>query len=129
MEILIKENQKVEVKYKGFSILTDQPTQAGGDNSAPSPFDLFMASIGACAGFYVKSFCVQRELPLEGIRLEQKMHRDPEKRMITQVEINIFLPDGFPEKYRAPLIKAAEACSVKKHISSAPEFLVNTVID
>ena len=129
MEILIKENQKVEVKYKGFAILTDQPTQAGGDNSAPSPFDLFMASIGACAGFYVKSFCAQRKLSLEGIRLEQKMHRGPEKRMITRVEITIFLPEGFPDKYRAPLITAAEACSVKKHISSAPEFIVNAVND
>lgn len=107
--------------------MTDQPLLAGGDGSAPSPFDFFLASIGACAGFYVKSFCEQRGLSAEGIRLEQVMHRDPVKRMISKIEINIFVPEDFPEKYRDPLIKAAEACSVKKHITSAPEFSVNTL--
>ena len=113
--------------FRGFSIMTDQPLLAGGDGSAPSPFDYFLASIGACAGFYVKSFCEQRGLSTEGIRLEQVMHRDPVKRMISKIEINIFLPEGFPEKYRDSVIKAAEACSVKKHIASAPEFSVNTI--
>lgn len=127
MQILLRENQKVEVQFRGFSIMTDQPLLAGGDGSAPSPFDYFLASIGACAGFYVKSFCEQRGLSTEGIRLEQVMHRDPVKRMISKIEINIILPEDFPEKYRDPVIKAAEACSVKKHISSAPEFSVNTI--
>jgi putative redox protein len=127
MQIILREKQKVEVQFRGFSIMTDQPLLAGGDGSAPSPFDYFLASIGACAGFYVKSFCEQRGLSAEGIRLEQVMHRDPVKRMISKIEINIFLPEGFPEKYRDPVIKAAEACSVKKHIASAPEFSVNTI--
>mgnify|MGYP002152225774 CR=1 FL=1 len=117
----------MEVQFKGFSIMTDQPILAGGDGSAPSPFDYFLASIGACAGFYVKSFCDQRGLSTEGIRLEQVMHRDPVKRMISRIEINILTPPGFPEKYKQAMIKAAEACSVKKHIADAPEFLVNTV--
>lgn len=127
MQIFLREKQKVEVQFRGFSIMTDQPLLAGGDGSAPSPFDYFLASIGACAGFYVKSFCEQRGLSTEGIRLEQVMHRDPVKRMISKIEINIILPEGFPEKYREPVIKAAEACSVKKHIASAPEFSVNTI--
>ncbi len=127
MQIILREKQKVEVQFRGFSIMTDQPLLAGGDGSAPSSFDYFLASIGACAGFYVKSFCEQRGLSAEGIRLEQVMHRDPVKRMISKIEINIFLPEGFPEKYRDPVIKAAEACSVKKHIASAPEFSVNTI--
>jgi putative redox protein len=127
MKILLRENQKVEVQFRGFSIMTDQPLLAGGDGSAPSPFDFFLASIGACAGFYVKSFCEQRGLSTEGIRLEQVMHRDPEKRMISRIEINIIVPEDFPEKYRGAMIKAAEACSVKKHISAAPAFSVNTI--
>jgi putative redox protein len=127
MQIFLKENQKVEVQYKGFSIMTDQPLLAGGDGSAPSPFDFFLASIGACAGFYVKSFCEQRGLSTEGIRLEQVMHRDPLKRMISKIDIHIITPPDFPEKYKSAMIKAAEACSVKKHIADAPEFSVTTI--
>lgn len=126
MQIYLGENQRVEAHYKGFVIQTDQPAVAGGDNSAPGPFDLFLVSIGTCAGYYVKAFCQQRGLPADGISLVQKMHRNPESRMISAIEIEILLPDGFPEKYKESLIKAANACAVKKHIAMAPEFIVNT---
>ncbi len=126
MKITLGDNQKVDAHYKGFLIRTDQPQGAGGDGTEPSPFDLFLASIGTCAGFYVKSFCRQRNIPEENIELIQRMHMDNQSRMITKVEIEIILPDDFPPQYKPPLIKAAEACSVKKHIANAPEFVVNT---
>ncbi len=127
MEIILGEKQIVKARYKGFEMITDQPEKAGGDNSALSPFDLFMVSIGTCAGWYVKSFCQQRNLSEEGIRLEQKTRFNPEKRLIDKIEIEIHLPADFPEKYREPLIKAAGACTVKKHVMDAPEFSIVTI--
>jgi putative redox protein len=129
IEILLGENLRVEAHYKGFVIKTDQPAAAGGDNSAPGPFDLFLASIGTCAGYYVTAFCKQRGLSTENIRLVQKMHRNPETRMIASIEIDIFLPADFPERHRESVIKAANACAVKKHIANAPEFIINTIIE
>lgn len=126
MEIILAEKQQVIVNYKGFEILTDQPVKAGGDNAAPSPFDFFLISIGACAGWYVKSFCQQRNLSEEGIKVMMKTHRNPEKRMIDNIEIDINLPHDFPDKYRHAVIKAAGACTVKKHIADAPEFSIVT---
>ncbi|MFN3555459.1 MAG: OsmC family protein [Bacteroidales bacterium] len=126
MEILLGEKQKVIALYKGFEIVTDQPEKAGGDNSAPSPFDFFLISIGACAGWYVKSFCQQRNLSEEGIKVLLSTHRDPDRKMIDRIEIEIRLPQDFPDKYREAVIKAAEACTVKKHIAQAPEFSIVT---
>lgn len=126
MEILLGEKQKVIALYKGFEIVTDQPEKAGGDNSAPSPFDFFLISIGACAGWYVKSFCQQRNLSEEGIKVLLSTHRDPDRKMIDRIEIEIKLPQDFPDKYREAVIKAAEACTVKKHIAQAPEFSIVT---
>ena len=128
MEIFLKENQKVEVHYRGHFIKTDQPIMAGGDDSAPSPFELFLASIGACAGFYVKSFCNQRGLPHENIKLIQTMQKN-DLNMIGSVDITIIVPADFPEKYKPMLEKAAGACSVKKHIMNAPEFTIQTVTE
>ncbi len=127
MEIILGEKQIVKARYKGFEMITDQPEKAGGDNSALSPFDLFMVSIGTCAGWYVKSFCQQRNLSEEGIRLEQKTRFNPEKKLIDKIEIEIHLPADFPEKYRDALIKAAGACTVKKHVLDAPEFSIVTI--
>jgi putative redox protein len=127
MEILLGDNQKVIAKHKGFEIITDQPEKSGGDNSAPSPFDLFLLSIGTCAGWYVKSFCRQRNLPDHDIRLTQKTNFNPEKKLIDKIEIEIHLPNDFPDKYRDALVKAAEACTVKKHILDAPDFYIVTI--
>lgn len=127
MRIVLGGKHLVEAHYKDFVIQTDQPEKVGGDNSAPSPFDLFLASVGTCAGYYVQSFCQQRKIPTDGIFLEQLMHVDEATRMIGEIEIRIFLPPDFPEQYKTSVIKAAEACAVKKHISNAPEFSVKIV--
>ncbi len=124
MKIVLGENQRVEAHYKNFVIKSDQPARDGGDESAPSPFDLFLASLGNCAGYYVKKFCKERNIPEEGIELLQRMHRNKDTGMIARIDIDIVLPPGFPEKYKGAVVKAAEACSVKKHIGSAPEFIL-----
>ncbi len=126
IKVVLGENQKVDAHYKGFVIQTDQSKSSGGDGAHPSPLDLFLASIATCAGYYVKSFCQQRDISEEGIQIVQTMHRNSETRMIENIDLEIILPDGFPEKYRQSIIKAAEACSVKKHIAQAPAFSVTT---
>lgn len=127
MKIILGENQRVEAHYKGLVVHTDQPVKMGGDGSASSPFDLFLASIGTCVGYYVKSFCQQRKIPTDGIYIEQFMHVDEATRMIGEIELSIHLPAAFPEQYKAAVIKSAEACAVKKHITNAPEFSVKIV--
>ena len=125
MKIVLGENKKVEARYKGMTIYTDQPEKAGGDESAPAPFDLFLASIGTCAGFYVQAFCNQRGISTDHIELVQKMHHNKETKMISKIEIYILLPPDFPAQYKNSVIRAAESCTVKKHIASSPEFVLN----
>jgi len=105
---------------------TDQPVHAGGGDSAPAPFDLFAASLAACAGYFVLAFCQARGLPTEGIALRQRMSFD-EAHRVREVELDIEVPPGFPEKYRPALVRAAEGCTVKKAIEAQPRFSVRTV--
>ncbi|HUV36701.1 MAG TPA: OsmC family protein [Patescibacteria group bacterium] len=120
-------NKKVDAEYKGFTIRTDQPVHAGGDNSAPAPFDFFLASIGTCSGIYVVIFCEKRNIPLDGIRIVQRMERNAETRMIEKIMLDIELPPDFPEKYRDALVKTVDLCTVKRHMFDPPEFEIRTV--
>jgi ribosomal protein S12 methylthiotransferase accessory factor len=52
--------------------------------------------------------------------------RNPENKRLEKVTITIQLPAGFPEKYRAAIIKATDQCAVKKAIFDPPEFAVLT---
>ena len=120
-------NKKVDAEFKGFTIKTDQPQSAGGDGTAPSPFDLFLASIGTCGGVYVVDFCKSRGISLDGVRLVQTMERNPETHMITDITIRIELPADFPDKYKDSLIRAVDLCTVKKHLMNPPNFVIETV--
>lgn len=122
MEIFFPGNKKVHARYKGFLIETDQSAHSGGDETAPAPFDLFMASIGTCAGIYVLSFLQQRDLSTEGAGITMRQERDPETKLVSKVILEIKLPYDFPEKYRDAVIRSAEMCAVKRHFDNPPAF-------
>ena len=117
---------KVDALYKGFVIKTDQPVYQGGGGSAPAPFDLFLASIATCSGWYVLSFCQTRNISLEGASLIQETQRNPETKRIEKIIITVQLPEDFPEKYKNAVIKSINQCAVKAHIENPPVFEVKT---
>ncbi len=120
MEVALGQGTRVNATFKGFEIKTDQPSADGGDNSAPSPTDLFLVSIGACMGYYVLAFCRERKIDYHEISIGVDFER-PGK-MIERVKAVIRLPAGFPEKYRRAVVASAESCLVKKHLVQPPQF-------
>lgn len=124
MEVRFPGGLKVEAVYRDQVIPTDQPERAGGDGSAPAPFDLFLASIATCAGFYALTFCQQREIATDGLAVTMETVQDPERRRIARLDLRLRLPEGFPEKYRAAILRAIDQCAVKRHIVDPPELRV-----
>ena len=120
MIISFPDGKKVDAEYKGFTIKTDQPEHEGGNGSAPEPFSLFVASIGTCTGAYVIDFCQRRKIPTENIKLVLKMDKDKETHMINKINIEIQVPEDFPDNYKKAVIKSARLCSVKKHLEKPP---------
>jgi putative redox protein len=119
---------RVDAHFGPYTIMTDQPPAGGGEGSAPTPFAIFLASMGTCAGIYVLGFCRQRGLPVEGIRIIQRMHSDPFSGMVAKVDLEIQVPSTFPEKYLPSLVRSAELCAVKKHIERPPQFDIFTKV-
>ena len=119
---------KVDAAFMGFRVQTDQPTLGGGDNTAPTPFQVFLASLGTCAGIFVLGFCRQRGLPTEGIRLIQRIDFNRVSHLLDAVEIEIQVPPSFPQKYHEALVRSADQCLVKRVIENPPKFTVFTKV-
>jgi putative redox protein len=126
MEILIDfpGGSRVDAHFGKFTVPTDQPPTA----SAPTPFDVFLSSIGTCAGIYVLGFCQQRGLPTNGIQIVQRINSNPMSGMIEQIDLEIHVPSNFPEKHFNSLIRSAELCKVKKHLEKPPKFNITTKV-
>ncbi len=128
MEILFPGNKKVNARYNGFTIETDQARDEGGDGSAPEPFDLFLASMGTCAGIYVIYFCEERNIDTTGLKMSLTFDRNDQSHLIENVNIDISLPPGFPKKYKSAIVKTAGLCTVKRNILNPPAFQVTAQI-
>ena len=113
---------RVDAHFGPFTVPTDQPPAA----SAPTPFAVFLASIGTCAGIYVLGFCRQRGLPTDGIQIVQRVVSNPLTQMVDSIDLEIQVPPDFPEKYYDALVKSANQCKVKKTLENPPVFNVTT---
>lgn len=116
--------KRVDARVGGHVIPTDQPPQFGGEGAAPAPFDLFLASIATCAGVYALGFCHARDLSTEGLKITQEVIEDPGSKLPAEIRFVVRVPAGFPEKYRAGLLRSIESCKVKKTIAHQPAFSV-----
>jgi len=119
---------RVDARFGTFTVRTDQPRAGGGEESAPTPFELFLASLGTCAGIYVLNFCRKRGIDTSGVRLVQRTLTDPDGNTVERVELEIHLPPEFPDHYRAGVCRAAQLCKVKKHLETPPSFEVNAIV-
>jgi len=122
MEISFAGGMKVYADYKGYTIQTDQNAKDGGDNTAPTPSDLFFASLGTCSGLYALRFCEKRKIDTENLKISLALQSDPKTHMVVKIVFKVSLPPEFPEKYTAALIKSINLCYVKKNLEQPPRF-------
>ena len=118
----------VDAEVGDHLVRTDQSEKYGGSGAAPPPFDLFLASIGTCAGFYALRFCQKREIDTSDLRVDLEAIRDAALKRVGRIVISVELPQGFPEKYRDAIVRSIDQCAVKRHILEAPEFTVEVAI-
>lgn len=121
------ENLRLEANFDDFSLITDQPIRYKGDGTAPSPFDYFLASSALCAAYFVKVYCISRNIPTEDIKLTQDNIVDPENRYKQVFNIQVELPESISEKDREGILKAIDRCTVKKVIQQTPHFKIEQI--
>jgi ribosomal protein S12 methylthiotransferase accessory factor len=125
MEMSFPGGLAVDAHFRGGAIHTDQPEKiGGGGGTAPAPFDLFLASIGTCAGFYTLSFCQQRDIDVRGLEVSLQPVREAADKRLATIRIRVRPPSGFPEKYHRALLRAVDQCAVKRCIMDPPQFEV-----
>ncbi len=115
--------KRLAARVGTHTVYCDQSREEGGEDSAPSPFDLFLVSLATCAAYYALGFSQKRDIATNGMALTLHAQFDEATRRYPCIEMVLDLPPGFPEKYENAVLKAMEACFVKKHIVNPPEFV------
>jgi ribosomal protein S12 methylthiotransferase accessory factor len=121
--------KKVDAQFGDFVVKTDQSVKEGGEASAPSPFEYFLASLGSCAGFYVLSYLQARDLPCEGVKIVQSHQFNQKSHRLEKICLKIVLPPEIDSKHHKPIVRSAQKCSVKRLIESPPEFEISASVE
>jgi uncharacterized OsmC-like protein len=123
LEAIHIEGDAYAVNVRGHRLQVDQPLEAGGTDTAPTPTELFAASLATCVAFYAGRFLHRHGLPQAGLRVrtEFTMATDRPPR-VAALRLVIVPPPGLPEQRRAALLAVAPRCTVHNTLHQPPEI-------
>jgi uncharacterized OsmC-like protein len=103
----------------------DQPAEAGGEDSGPTPLELFAASLVSCTAHYAGSYLARHGLPTDGLLVdgEFELAEDSPPRVV-RMSVTITPPDGLSTTRKAGLLAVASRCTVHNTLSQPPAVTI-----
>jgi putative redox protein len=114
------DGDRFAVRARDHLLTVDQPVAAGGEDTAPTPTELFVASLATCVAFYARRYLARHELPTSGLQVTGTYDMAQRPARVGRVSIDITLPLGVPGDRREPLLAVASHCSVHNSLVMAP---------
>lgn len=111
---------RFEIGMRQHRVLVDQPVADGGEDSGPTPTELFVASLAGCVGFYARRYLARHDLPVEGLVVEASYTMATRPARVADIEVTIDLPPAVPEASRAALLAVVNHCTVHNTLRDPP---------
>lgn len=118
---------KFEIAVRDHRITVDQPTAMGGEDTAPTPTELFVASLASCVAFYARRYLSRHDLPIEGLRVETTYEMGTKPSRVSRFEVKVHLPAGVPEERHAALFAMVNHCTVHSTLHHEPDVSIELV--
>jgi uncharacterized OsmC-like protein len=109
------------IAVRGHRLTVDQPLEAGGEDTAPTPTELLVASLASCVAFYARRHLARHGLPTDGLAVDASYEMGSRPARVARVDLAVRVPDGVPEARLAPLLAVARHCTVHNTLVAGPE--------
>ena len=119
--------KKVEVRVNNQLVHTDMPVEAGGDNSAPNPFEMFLAAFIACQAVFAMAFIEKNAMNKKDFSFRAEPVYD-DKGLISKITTIVKVPANFPKEKEAHFINVLKTCKVGKHVTFEKEILLERAL-
>lgn len=122
-----KDGDLFEIDIRGHRVQVDQPVVDGGTDAAPTPTELFVASVASCVAFYTRRFLARHDLPAAGLAVTASFVMAERPARVGTIDIAISVPHGVPVDRRAAMVAVASHCTVENTLAQAPVVTVQVV--
>lgn len=125
MKITWTAGVQLAVAVRGHRLIVDQPKEKGGGDQGITPVEMFIASLGACVGYFAVRFCQRHKLPTAGLAVHTIWEYAEQPARIGTIRIRVDLPIGFPSEMRERLQKVVEGCTIHNSLTHPPQIAVS----
>jgi putative redox protein len=115
---------RLRIEARGHEVFTDQPIHDGGDDAAPTPTELFVASLAACVAFYAERFLRRHQLPAEATTVTARYTWAENPHRVGAIELTVLVP-GLPDAKREAFSRVIDHCTVHNSLRRPPDVLVS----
>jgi putative redox protein len=124
MRVEHRGGDKFDINVRGHVVRVDQPVKDGGEDTAPTPTELFIASLASCVAFYARRYLARHNLPTEGLAVEATFEMGAKPARVAGINVRLIVPEGVPAERLDALLAVASHCTVHNTLESTPEVSI-----
>ena len=126
MEVKITHLDKVKfaIHSRSHSIICDQPTENGGEDSGMTPPELLLASLGSCAAFYAVQYLRTRNLVQTGVEVTVTAEKLKQPARVGNFRVHVVCPVSLTEEQTEGLMHSVHHCLVHNTLLTPPEIAI-----
>jgi putative redox protein len=128
MDVRFVAGESYEVSVRGHRLLVDQPADAGGQDTAPTPTELFIASLATCVAFYAGRYLTRHGYSRDGLAVSAgfEMASDRPAR-VSSIRLTVLPPADLPADRRPALRAVVSHCTVHNSMTFPPPVAIDLI--
>jgi uncharacterized OsmC-like protein len=128
MDVRFMSGESYEVAVRGHRIQVDQPIEDGGSDGAPTPTELFVASLATCVAFYAGRYLTRHGYSRDGLGVSVAFDMADDRPVrVSRVRLNVRVPADVPANRWPALAAVVSHCTVHNSLTTPPEVTIDLV--
>jgi putative redox protein len=124
MRVEHRGGDKFDINVRGHVVRVDQPVKDRGEDTAPTPTELFIASLASCVAFYARRYLARHDLPTDGLAVEAAFNMGSKPARVAGIDMRLIVPEGVPADRLDALLAVATHCTVHNTLTSEPDVSI-----
>lgn len=115
---------RFRIAIRQHTITVDQPAADGGEDTAPTPTELFIASLASCVAFYARRFATRHDIPTDGLAVTAEFSMASHPARVGEITLQLHVPAELSAEQQASLLAVTSHCTVHSTLTHAPEVRI-----
>ena len=117
-------DDRFAIDVRGHEIVVDQPVDAGGQDTAPTPTELFVASLAGCVAFYARRYLKRHDIDPAGLAVSAGYTLGGRPARVTELTVRVTPPAALPAERRDAFLAVASHCTVHNTLTEPPDIQI-----